>query len=968
MPDGETPDAGGGKGFKMGDAFIDIHADGTKAARKAAADIKAAKQDFADAGDEVGDVAGDHAGTKMAATTKKKAKKGLADAADEIGDDAGTKIGDKLGDSTAKSAKKKIDAEGPKLGKWIAISVFGGLPAAAQVAGAAAALGLAGAGTAIIGLAALATAGNQDTQASYNRLFATVRDGTVNAAQPLAASFAQAADDINNQLQGMGGSFQHLFAAAKPGISALEGGLMGLVRGALPGFTTAVEHSGDAFKGLSSLLTDTGKGIGLFFTNSAQAAQSSGVILASFGRIIRDLLGFAGAFFAQLSNTGAGAAVRFEQVLSQLEGTLLRLGQGAFPVMFAAAGVGLNVLSGLLSIMSGFAPVLGPLIGTVLSAVAAFKLIDTLSFGNVGKQFDAFKAAVGAADGAGGKFKAGMTNLMSTGLGPMAIAIGVAIPVLSMFGAAQERAAKSAQQHADNVESLSTALRENNGVVNGNVRSLAAKDLQNTKALGSEKNLLQLAREAGVSQNLLTDAYLGSASAQDQVNSALQAAIDKGTTKSITDQGIIETTDATALAAGQLQSEMNGVNSTFGTAVQKNKDLAAAAAATGSDIDNLRGATDRQKKATEGLRGAFETLASPMGDVATRGKAIADAFDRLTGRQPDLEETTKNWHQFMDDLKGTKFEDAAHGTKKWADGLVEANGQINTTTKDGRTLYDLVATGRKNFDELAAAMSKAGVPAGEMQVRLQGMRDELLKTIEKLGFTKAEAKAMADQFGLLPSDVSILMSTGGTISATTAETMILAGKLHGLPTHTPVVVDALTEQARQLLTDMGIQVRTLPNGKVSVEADTSAAAKNLEDFMWYWKRRQLNIPVYVQVFGNQLKNIAGGMAAAAGGTDYAPGGFTLVGEEGPEIVDLPRGSKVYTATETRHMLDGYAAGAGPSMGGGTTTLAPPVQGGGGNTYITNHWTVTAPPGPDLNALTEMLSRRIELRMRQGQGA
>ena len=31
----------------------------------------------------------------------------------------------------------------------------------------------------------------------------------------------------------------------------------------------------------------------------------------------------------------------------------------------------------------------------------------------------------------------------------------------------------------------------------------------------------------------------------------------------------------------------------------------------------------------------------------------------------------------------------------------------------------------------------------------------------------------------------------------------------------------------------------------------------------------------------------------ASGTNYAPGGYALVGERGPEIVDLPRGSKVY---------------------------------------------------------------------------
>ena len=42
--------------------------------------------------------------------------------------------------------------------------------------------------------------------------------------------------------------------------------------------------------------------------------------------------------------------------------------------------------------------------------------------------------------------------------------------------------------------------------------------------------------------------------------------------------------------------------------------------------------------------------------------------------------------------------------------------------------------------------------------------------------------------------------------------------------------------------------------------------------------------------------------AFAKGTDFAPGGMALVGEKGPELVNLPRGSQVFTAPETQSML------------------------------------------------------------------
>jgi hypothetical protein len=42
----------------------------------------------------------------------------------------------------------------------------------------------------------------------------------------------------------------------------------------------------------------------------------------------------------------------------------------------------------------------------------------------------------------------------------------------------------------------------------------------------------------------------------------------------------------------------------------------------------------------------------------------------------------------------------------------------------------------------------------------------------------------------------------------------------------------------------------------------------------------------------------------AKGTNFAPGGLAVVGEEGPELINLPRGSKVNTANQTKQMLGG----------------------------------------------------------------
>lgn len=47
-----------------------------------------------------------------------------------------------------------------------------------------------------------------------------------------------------------------------------------------------------------------------------------------------------------------------------------------------------------------------------------------------------------------------------------------------------------------------------------------------------------------------------------------------------------------------------------------------------------------------------------------------------------------------------------------------------------------------------------------------------------------------------------------------------------------------------------------------------------------------------------------GMAGFASGTNFAPGGLALVGERGPELVNLPRGSQVIPNDKTESMLSG----------------------------------------------------------------
>ena len=52
-----------------------------------------------------------------------------------------------------------------------------------------------------------------------------------------------------------------------------------------------------------------------------------------------------------------------------------------------------------------------------------------------------------------------------------------------------------------------------------------------------------------------------------------------------------------------------------------------------------------------------------------------------------------------------------------------------------------------------------------------------------------------------------------------------------------------------------------------------------------------------------MKAAFSGIPSFQRGTDFAPGGMALVGEGGPELVNLPRGAQVINNQQTRNIVN-----------------------------------------------------------------
>lgn len=72
--------------------------------------------------------------------------------------------------------------------------------------------------------------------------------------------------------------------------------------------------------------------------------------------------------------------------------------------------------------------------------------------------------------------------------------------------------------------------------------------------------------------------------------------------------------------------------------------------------------------------------------------------------------------------------------------------------------------------------------------------------------------------------------------------------------------------------------------------------------------------------GNTIANIAAAIPGFASGTGFAPGGLALVGERGPELVNLPRGASVTSNASTLAALQSMSVGRAPEV-----TFVQPVS-------------------------------------------
>lgn len=113
------------------------------------------------------------------------------------------------------------------------------------------------------------------------------------------------------------------------------------------------------------------------------------------------------------------------------------------------------------------------------------------------------------------------------------------------------------------------------------------------------------------------------------------------------------------------------------------------------------------------------------------------------------------------------------------------------------------------------------------------------------------------------------------------------------------------EQINEAIDQIGINGLNALNDAL---VDAIVNFKSLADVARQVVRQVLSELLRLQIQQALIKPLAGALGLTvpgfAKGTNFAPGGLAIVGERGPELVNLPRGSKVSTNSETSRMMGG----------------------------------------------------------------
>ncbi|MCX4677603.1 hypothetical protein OG413_20235 [Streptomyces sp. NBC_01433] len=645
---------------------------------------------------------------------------------------------------------------------------------------------------------------------------------------------------------------------------------------AAPAFHEVNLLFGDLMRGLGRSMRDGGvtdlvrqirmelmPALGAFFNALGQ----------SIGPAVISVISNIATAIGNLAAAGSGLGVLLVAFsgLLQIFNTLLNVVPGASTALTIFLGImlGLKVVTAVTSMLRGFgtsvvaAGASARTLGTTLRGTTAAGGTQVSLWRQMGQAYSGAAVqgnrlsgslrGIGAANRLASSAIGGITSALG---GPLGIALAGLTIGLGLYASSQEKAARAAQAHQQRVKSLTDALIASGGVIDANVRAAAAQTLQDTKLADGKGKLVDVMRDAGIKLGPLTDAYLNQGKSLESLQQELQATVDAHTRVAIVGGQSIQKTDDQGLAAMRAKKALGSLRGELEDSIKGQLELGEA----------MNGSGKTGTTAYDRLQAAVGQFSDKTASADTRVDALKRALDALNGNTQSFHDAQTQLNAVMlqvDDTMKSNI-DQADG---WGKALVANDGLVDTSTRNGQTLNSQLTELRDSMLGVATRAQEAAeqglMPMSEAmtmsQGAMQGAREKAIALARDMGIPKDQAKALADQMGLVPATVTTLLTAKG-IPEATAEVLGLQGKLASIKPGKSIQITAPTANARSQIEALGFKVQAIPGSKnVSVTAPTGTARVNIsalaQDIANAPNKKNVTVQAIIKQATGDLQNV-----------------------------------------------------------------------------------------------------------------
>ncbi|MFF4543604.1 hypothetical protein ACFY1J_05065 [Streptomyces sp. NPDC001406] len=627
------------------------------------------------------------------------------------------------------------------------------------------------------------------------------------------------------------------------GRSMKDGGIVDLVRQIrlqlMPALGTFFNSLGQSVgPALISVISNIAEAIG----NLSAAGSGLGVLLVAFNGLLHAVNAVTSAFPAL--NTVAAillGTMLSLKVLSSIS-TMLR----GFGTSVVAAGTNITTLNNTLR-------------GTATAGGTSLSLWGRMTgvYSRVSQQGNRLTGTlrgIGAANRVAVRAIGGITGALG---GPLGIAIAAATIGLGWLASKQEAAARAAQAHEEQVQNLAQALAQSNGVVDANVRAQAATYLQDVKLADGKGKLVDVLRDADVSLQDVTNAYLEQGGSITDLQKKLNGLAED--TKKYVEHG----RDTYVLDYSEqgkkykaAADELGKMNGTLQETKKRQKELA----------DATNGSTTTGTTAYDRLQTAVQGFSDKTKSADERTDALKRALDALNGNTQSFHDAEAQLNSVMLQIDDTMKSNIDHADG-WGKALVGNDKLVDTSTKNGQTLNSQLTELRDNMLSVATKAQEAGeqglIPMSKAmdqgQAAMEKARKKALELARDMGIPKDQAKALVDQMGFVPDTITTLVTAKG-IPEATAELLALRGQLEGIKPGKSIQIDAPTTKAREQLEALGFTVQRIPGSKkVTVTAPTSGARVSIaalaQDIANAPDKKKVTVQAIIKQAAGDLKSV-----------------------------------------------------------------------------------------------------------------